>query len=47
MLLSITRGEVYALVCVNSKETVIWEKFDDVFCVFCKIVQKRDTIVVN
>jgi len=31
MLLSITRGEVYALVCVNSKETVIWEKFDDVF----------------
>jgi len=47
MLLSITRGEVYALVCVKSKETVIWEKFDNVFRVSCKIVQKRETIVVN
>jgi len=47
MMLSITRGEVYALVCVNSNKTVIWEKFDNVFRVSCKIVQKRDTIVVN
>ena len=47
MLLSITRGEVYALVCVNSKETVIWEQFDNVFLVSCKIIQKRDAIVVN
>jgi len=47
MLLSITRAEVYALVCVNSKETVILEKFYNVFRVSCKIVQKRDTIVIN
>jgi len=47
MLLSITRGEVYAFVCVNSTEAVILKKFCNVFCVSCKIVQNRDTIVVN
>jgi len=42
-----TLGDYFAFVYVISTKSVTLEKYYNVFCVSCKIFQKRDTIVVN